>query len=65
MAVQKSKKSRSKSKSRRNAVKLVAPTLITDPTTGELVKRHRVTKKGFYKGEQVIKFKATSSNEAE
>ncbi|MDC3180903.1 50S ribosomal protein L32 [Gammaproteobacteria bacterium] len=58
MAVQKSKKSRSKSKSRRNSVKLPVPTLVTDPTTGELVKRHQVTAKGFYKGKQVVEMKS-------
>ena len=57
MAVQKSKKSPSKSKSRRNSKKLAVPTLIKDPTTGELVKRHQVTAKGFYKGQQVVDIK--------
>ena len=58
MAVQKSKKSRSKGKSRR-ATKLAVPTLITDPTTGEVTRRHHVSAKGFYKGKQV----ASSVNE--
>jgi large subunit ribosomal protein L32 len=30
------------------------PTLSTDPTTGELHRRHHVTADGFYRGNQVI-----------
>lgn len=54
MAVQKSKKSRSKRGMRRAHDSLTAPTLSIDPTTGETHLRHHVTKDGFYKGKQVI-----------
>ena len=39
---------------RRSHDRLRAATLSTDPTTGELHRRHHVTKDGFYKGEQVV-----------
>lgn len=54
MAVQKSKKSRSKRGMRRSHDALPGATLSVDPTSGELHRRHHVTKDGFYKGEQVI-----------
>ncbi len=33
---------------------LTVAALSTDPTTGELHRRHHVTKDGYYKGQQVI-----------
>jgi len=33
---------------------LTAPTLSTDPTSGELHRRHHVTPNGFYRGRQII-----------
>lgn len=54
MAVQKSRKTPSRRGMRRSHDRLRNPTLSTDPTTGELHRRHHVTKDGFYKGEQVV-----------
>ena len=53
MAVQKSRKSKSKAKSRRTK-KLSFSQVITDPVTGEKVLRHHVTPSGFYKGADVL-----------
>jgi len=54
MAVQKSKKSRSKRGMRRSHDSLTAKTLSTEPTTGEVHLRHHVSADGFYRGEQVV-----------
>lgn len=54
MAVQKSKKTRSRRGMRRSHDALTAATLSTDPTTGELHRRHHVTPDGFYRGRQVV-----------
>lgn len=55
MAVQKSKKTRSKRNKRRNAhKKWKLPTLSTDSETGEIHRRHFITENGYYKGKQVF-----------
>ncbi|ORU93763.1 MAG: 50S ribosomal protein L32 [Cycloclasticus sp. symbiont of Bathymodiolus heckerae] len=54
MAVQKSKKSRSKRGMRRSHDALSAQTLSTEPTTGKVHLRHHVSADGFYRGEQVV-----------
>ena len=54
MAVQKSKKSRSRRGMRRSHDGLSGPTLSIDPVTGETHRRHHVTPDGFYRGRQVI-----------
>lgn len=54
MAVQKSRKTPSRRGMRRSHDALSKPTLSTDPTTGELHRRHHVTADGFYRGEQVV-----------
>ncbi len=54
MAVQKSKKSRSRRGMRRSHDGLTAKTLSTEPTTGEVHLRHHVSADGFYRGEQVV-----------
>jgi len=54
MAVQKSRKTPSRRGMRRSHDRLGNPTLSTDPTTGELHRRHHVTKDGFYKGQLVV-----------
>jgi len=33
---------------------LTGTTLATDPTTGELHRRHHITADGFYRGKQVV-----------
>ncbi|MEH6504045.1 MAG: 50S ribosomal protein L32 [Cycloclasticus sp.] len=54
MAVQKSKKSRSKRGMRRSHDALKPQTLSIEPTTGEVHLRHNVSADGFYRGEQVV-----------
>ena len=54
MAVQKSKKTRPRCGMRRSHDALGSPTLSTDETSGELHRRHHVTKDGFYRGKKVI-----------
>ena len=50
MAVQKSKKTRSRIGMRRSHDALKKSTLSTDPVSGERHLRHQMTKDGFYKG---------------
>jgi len=54
MAVQKSKKTRSKRGMRRSHDALSGPTLSVDPTSGEKHMRHNITADGFYRGRKVI-----------
>lgn len=54
MAVQKSRKTRSKRGMRRAHDSLSAPTLSIDPTTGETHRRHHVTSDGYYRGRRVV-----------
>jgi large subunit ribosomal protein L32 len=54
MAVQQSKKSRSRRDMRRSHDALGNPTLSVDQTTGETHRRHHVSADGFYRGRQVV-----------
>jgi len=54
MAVQKSKKTRSRRGMRRSHDSLTAATLSVDPTSGEKHLRHHITADGFYRGKKVI-----------
>lgn len=54
MAVQKSRKTPSRRGMRRSHDSLTNTTLSTDPTTGELHRRHHITPDGFYRGKQVV-----------
>ena len=54
MAVQQNRKTPSKRGMRRSHDSLKGPTLSTDPTTGELHRRHHVSADGFYRGRQVV-----------
>ena len=54
MAVQKSKKTRSRRGMRRSHDALSSTTLSEDSTSGEIHRRHNVTAEGFYRGRQVI-----------
>lgn len=66
MAVQKSKKSRSKRNKRRNANTIFkAPSLSFDNSTGEVHIRHFITKSGYYRGKQIIKSKKKIKNDKE
>ena len=53
MAVQKGRKTSSRRGMRRSHDALKKPTLASDPTTGELHRRHHVTAEGFYRGRKV------------
>lgn len=57
MAVQKSRKSRSKRGMRRAHDALTSPSLAIDATSGETHLRHHVTKDGYYRGKKVVKGK--------
>lgn len=63
MAVQKSKKTRSRRGMRRSHDALTGPTLSVDSTTGEKHLRHHVTKDGFYQGRKVIEAGDNSEEE--
>jgi len=54
MAVQKSKKTRSRRGMRRSHDSLSGPTLSVDQTSGETHRRHHVTADGFYRGKKVV-----------
>ncbi|MBX2879540.1 MAG: 50S ribosomal protein L32 [Granulosicoccus sp.] len=54
MAVQQNRKTPSRRGMRRAHDALKKPTLSTDPTTGELHRRHHITADGFYRGNQVV-----------
>lgn len=54
MAVQKSKKSRSRRGMRRAHQAIKTPTLSEDPMTGETHLRHHITDSGYYRGRQVL-----------
>ncbi|WP_010597041.1 50S ribosomal protein L32 [Rickettsiella massiliensis] len=57
MAVQKSRKSRSKRGMRRAHDALTSPSLAIDSASGETHLRHHVTKDGYYRGKKVLKDK--------
>jgi len=54
MAVQKSKKTRSRRGMRRSHDALSGPPLSVDQTSGETHRRHHITADGFYRGKKVI-----------
>ncbi|MBL6893586.1 MAG: 50S ribosomal protein L32 [Porticoccaceae bacterium] len=54
MAVQKSRKTRSKRGMRRAHDALTESTVSTDSVTGERHLRHHVTADGFYRGQKVV-----------
>lgn len=57
MAVQKSRVSPSRRGMRRSHDKLAKSTLATDKTSGEIHRRHHVTRDGYYRGRKVIQDK--------
>ncbi|MCP4475892.1 MAG: 50S ribosomal protein L32 [Gammaproteobacteria bacterium] len=63
MAVQKSRKTRSKRGMRRYHDALSTSTLSIDTETGETHRRHHITPEGFYRGRQVIISKQNESEE--
>ena len=54
MAVQKSRKTRSRRGMRRSHDSLTGKTLSVEPTSGETHLRHHVSPDGFYKGRKVV-----------
>ncbi len=58
MAVQKSRKTRSKRGMRRSHDALTTATLSVDSTSGEKHLRHHVTADGFYRGAKVVETNA-------
>ncbi|MCS5587802.1 MAG: 50S ribosomal protein L32 [Porticoccaceae bacterium] len=58
MAVQKSRKTRSRRGMRRSHDALTAATVATDSTSGEKHLRHHITADGFYRGRKVIETNA-------
>ncbi|MDE0841472.1 MAG: 50S ribosomal protein L32 [Porticoccaceae bacterium] len=58
MAVQKSRKTRSKRGMRRSHDSLAAPTISIDEVTGEKHLRHNITADGFYRGKKVVEVSA-------
>lgn len=63
MAVQKSKKSKSKRNHRKSSnMKFKQPTISMDKETGEVHLRHFITKSGYYKGKNIIKIKNKKLN---
>lgn len=54
MAVQKSKKTRSRRGMRRSHDALTGSTLSVDSASGETHRRHHVTADGFYRGKKVV-----------
>ena len=65
MAVQKSRRTPSTRGMRRSHDSLKAPTLTTDPTTGETHLRHNVSPEGYYKGRKVIDTKVVEFDDEE
>lgn len=63
MAVQKSRKSRSKRGMRRSHDGIDSATLSTDSVSGELHLRHHVTASGMYRGKQLIQTASVSDEE--
>ena len=65
MAVQKSRKTPSRRGMRRAPDALKAPTLSTEPTTGETHLRHHVSPEGYYRCRKVIDTPVMSFDEDE
>ena len=62
MAVQKSRKSRSRRGMRRAHDSLTKPTLSIDAKTGETHRRHHITASGYYRGKKVVSGSETSES---
>ena len=54
MAVQKSKKSRSRSGMRRSHDRAILPALSVEKASGEMHIRHHMTESGYYRGKRII-----------
>lgn len=65
MAVQKSRKSRSKRDMRRSHDALKGATLSVDRLSGEIHRRHHVTASGYYRGQKMIDTQAVRDTDDE
>jgi len=65
MAVQKRKKSRARRDMRRSHNKGQSPTYMVDPVTGELHRRHHITKTGYYRGKKLVDVQIPVEDEEE
>ena len=65
MAVQKDRVTRSRRGMRRAHDALTNATLATDPTSGEVHRRHHVTPQGYYRGRKVIQQATVVSEDEE
>lgn len=65
MAVQKSRKTRSRRGMRRSHDALTSATLSTDMETGEKHRRHHISPDGYYRGREVLVSKASSEADDE
>lgn len=54
MAVQQNRKTSSRRDMRRSHDGLTASALSVEPTTGEVHRRHHVSKEGYYRGKKVV-----------
>ena len=63
MAVQQNRKTPSKRGMRRAHDALTSPTLSVDSLTGEVHRRHHITKDGYYRGRQVIPNKVVEDDD--
>lgn len=63
MAVQKSRKTRSRRGMRRLHDALRTPVLSKDPVTGETHLRHHISPEGYYKGHEVITLESYENKE--
>ena len=65
VAVQKSKKTRSRRGMRRAHDRLSGPTLSMDPTTGLSHRRHHVAADGYYRGQPLIQIRQEETEDEE
>lgn len=54
MAVQQNRKTASRRDMRRSHDALTAPTLGIEPITGEVHRRHHISREGYYRGRKVL-----------
>lgn len=65
MAVHKSRVTRSKSRMKFAHKALVAPSLSIDAVTGEIHRRHHMTREGYYRGRLILQAKKITAEKAE
>ena len=63
MAVQKSKKSKSRRGMRRAHSKLSVAALSVEPHTGEMHRRHHISEDGYYRGNKILQSELEADSE--